>query len=166
MAIKDWKRGSYRVEDQALEYATWRTHGRFSSRGPSAAVGSHAPAPASRLGGASRQQGQKLRQRPGLGACSWRVSLRTDRWIRPKRPNGPLSPHSSMVCLKPVTFRQHLRSIILIGLHRITTYHMDSMGTPPNRSRSSRRDRTWRNASGRSRRTTRKITWLTMLLKE
>jgi len=29
MAIKDWKRGSYRVEDQALEYATWRTHGRF-----------------------------------------------------------------------------------------------------------------------------------------
>ena len=29
MAIKNWKRGFYRVADQALEYTTWRTLGRF-----------------------------------------------------------------------------------------------------------------------------------------
>ena len=29
MAIKNWKRGFYRVEDQALEFTNWRTHGRF-----------------------------------------------------------------------------------------------------------------------------------------
>jgi hypothetical protein len=29
MSFKNWKRGLYRVEDQALEYTTWHTRPKF-----------------------------------------------------------------------------------------------------------------------------------------
>jgi hypothetical protein len=43
MSIKNWKRGLYRVEDQALENARWRTHGRFGFPWHKRGAGNHCP---------------------------------------------------------------------------------------------------------------------------